>query len=65
MTFHPAGWVHGPHPGGAEASIGKAYHEEYAVMIDTFKALSLGPAAASVADPDYYTSWANHPALKG
>jgi homogentisate 1,2-dioxygenase len=62
ITFHPAGWVHGPHPGGAEASIGKPRHEEYAVMIDTFKPLSMGPAAASVADPDYYTSWAGHPA---
>ena len=62
MTFHPAGWVHGPHPGGAEASIGKPAHEEYAVMIDTFTPLSLGPSAASIADPDYYRSWADHPA---
>jgi homogentisate 1,2-dioxygenase len=62
ITFHPAGWVHGPHPGGAEASIGKPYHDEYAVMIDTFKPLSLGPAAASVADAEYYTSWATHQA---
>jgi homogentisate 1,2-dioxygenase len=63
ITFHPAGWVHGPHPGGTEASIGKPYHEEYAVMIDTFKPLSLGPAAAGIADPDYFLSWANHSSL--
>ena len=62
ITFHPAGWVHGPHPGGAEASIGKANHDEYAVMVDTFKPLSLGPAAALVADPEYHTSWATHQA---
>jgi homogentisate 1,2-dioxygenase len=62
ITFHPAGWVHGPHPGGAEASIGKAAHQEYAVMIDTFTPLSLGPAASSIEDPEYHTSWATHPA---
>jgi homogentisate 1,2-dioxygenase len=55
--------VHGPHPGGTEASIGKPYHEEYAVMIDAFKPLSLGPAAARCADPEYYLSWARHSAV--
>jgi homogentisate 1,2-dioxygenase len=62
MTFHPAGWVHGPHPGGAEGSIGKRRHEEYAVMVDTFNPLSLGPAAAQLADPEYHRSWASHSA---
>jgi homogentisate 1,2-dioxygenase len=56
-TFHPAGFVHGPHPGGAEASLTKASHEEYAVMIDTFRPLSLGADALSCADPGYHTSW--------
>jgi homogentisate 1,2-dioxygenase len=58
MTFHPAGFVHGPHPGGAEASLTKTHHEEYAVMVDTFRPLSLGVAAVACADTDYYTSWA-------
>jgi len=56
-TFHPAGFVHGPHPGGAEASLTKPTHEEYAVMIDTFRPLSLGADSASCADPEYHTSW--------
>ncbi len=64
MTFHPAVWVHSPHPGGAEASIGKPAHEEYAVMIDTFAPMSLGPAASSLGDPAYYRSWADHPARR-
>jgi len=64
MTFHPAGWTHGPHPGGAEASIGKPAHEEYAVMVDTFAPMSLGPAASSVADSSYYRSWADHAARR-
>ncbi len=33
-------------------------------MIDTFKPLSLGPAAAGCTDPDYSSSWANHPAAE-
>jgi homogentisate 1,2-dioxygenase len=57
MTFHPAGFVHGPHPGGAEASLAKSHHEEYAMMIDTFRPLSLGAVAAACTDADYHTSW--------
>lgn len=64
VTFHPAGWMHSPHPGGSEASIGKPNHEEYAVMIDTFRPLGLGPAAASCEDPSYFESWAKHPAAQ-
>ena len=36
FTLHPAGMPHGPHPGTAEASIGKEATEELAVMVDTF-----------------------------
>ncbi|MGE0880918.1 MAG: homogentisate 1,2-dioxygenase [Acidimicrobiia bacterium] len=61
ITFHPSGWTHSPHPGGSEASIGKPAHEEYAVMVDTFRPLSLGPAAAAVEDHTYLRSWAEHP----
>jgi homogentisate 1,2-dioxygenase len=57
MTFHPAGFVHGPAPGGVEASLAKSVHEEYAVMIDTFQPLSLGVAAEECAEPDYYLGW--------
>ena len=56
-TFHPAGFTHGPQPGGVEASIGKAAHDEYAVMVDTFRPLGLGAAAAECEDPAYHRSW--------
>jgi len=58
MTFHPSGFVHGPHPGAAEASLGRTRNEEHAVMIDTFRPLSLGAAAPACADEGYATSWA-------
>jgi homogentisate 1,2-dioxygenase len=57
MTFHPAGFVHGPQPGGVEASLKKAAHDEYAVMIDTFRPLGLGTAARACEDADYQRSW--------
>ena len=41
FTLHPAGIPHGPHPGTAEASIGKEATEELAVMVDTFHPLRL------------------------
>jgi homogentisate 1,2-dioxygenase len=58
MTFHPAGFAHGPAPGAAEGSIGTAGHEEYAVMLDTFAPLWLGPAAEHCAEAEYYLGWA-------
>ncbi|HEX5587500.1 MAG TPA: homogentisate 1,2-dioxygenase [Acidimicrobiia bacterium] len=57
MTFHPAGFAHGPAPGGIEASLQKSVHEEYAVMIDTFAPLSMGDAMEECAEPDYYLGW--------
>lgn len=57
MSLHPAGFIHGPQPGVVEASIGAAGTQEYAVMIDTFRALHLGEAAAVCEDPTYPWSW--------
>ena len=42
VTLHPGGHSHGPQPGAAEASIGKHYFDELAVMVDTFRPLELG-----------------------
>ena len=56
VTFHPAGFVHGPAPGAAEASMKSDHHEEYAVMVDTFRPLSLG-AARSRLRALYYLGW--------
>jgi homogentisate 1,2-dioxygenase len=57
FTLHPHGIPHGPHPGAAEASIGKAATEELAVMVDTFRPLKLTKWAQEFDDPSYPTSW--------
>ena len=57
MTWHPRGIPHGPAPGVAEASIGKERTDELAVMIDTFRPLTLTAAAERFDDPGYPTSW--------
>jgi homogentisate 1,2-dioxygenase len=57
FTVHPAGIPHGPHPGTAEASIGKEATEELAVMVDTFNPLRITREAAELDDPAYPYSW--------
>lgn len=57
FTLHPAGIPHGPHPGTAEASIGKEATEELAVMVDTFHPLKLTRQAAALEDARYPYSW--------
>jgi homogentisate 1,2-dioxygenase len=58
ISLHPAGFVHGPQPGSVEASIGKPATDEWAVMIDTFRPLELGPAAVATEDASYSWTWA-------
>ena len=53
FTLHPAGIPHGPHPGTAEASIGKEATEELAVMVDTFHPLKITRQAAALEDASY------------
>jgi homogentisate 1,2-dioxygenase len=57
FTLHPAGIPHGPHPGTAEASIGKEATEELAVMVDTFHPLRLTKQAKEMDDHRYPYSW--------
>jgi homogentisate 1,2-dioxygenase len=57
FTLHPAGIPHGPHPGTAEASIGKEATEELAVMVDTFHPLHVTQAAMDLDDGNYPYSW--------
>ena len=61
ISLHPAGVVHGPHPGAMERSIGKKETGELAVMVDTFKPLKLTQAALDICDPEYYKSWVEGP----
>ena len=58
ISYHPAGFVHGPQPGSIEASLDRDRTEETAVMIDTFAPLAVTDAARAVSDPDYPASWA-------
>ncbi|MDX2072299.1 MAG: homogentisate 1,2-dioxygenase [Haliscomenobacter sp.] len=57
ITLHPAGIPHGPAPGAYERSIGQTKTEELAVMIDTFRPLSITEAALKIDDGKYYQSW--------
>ncbi len=59
MTFHPAGFTHGPHPKALARAFVQPNQatDEYAVMIDTRDPLDSTPAAASVENSDYVNSW--------
>ncbi len=57
ISLHPSGIPHGPHPGAYERSIGQKETAELAVMIDTFKPLSLTEQAMALDDGTYYQSW--------
>jgi homogentisate 1,2-dioxygenase len=58
ISLHPAGVVHGPHPGAYEKSIGTVRTDELAVMLDTFKPLQATVQATNIEDPNYMQSWA-------
>ncbi|MDF3313173.1 homogentisate 1,2-dioxygenase [Rhodococcus sp. T2V] len=57
ITMHPAGFIHGSHPGALERSIGAQQTAEYALMLDTFRPLYLAEGADACADQDYAWSW--------
>ena len=57
FSHHPAGVIHGPHPGAYEESIGARATDELAVMLDTYAPLRATKAALSVEDPAYHASF--------
>jgi len=57
ISLHPQGIAHGPHPGTVEASLGKKFTDELAVMCDTFRPLFPTKAALGLDDPEYPESW--------
>lgn len=59
ITFHPAGFTHGPHPKAFQAGLEykKKFTDEVAVMIDTRHALEIGEASSSVENSEYVYSW--------
>jgi homogentisate 1,2-dioxygenase len=58
ISYHPAGFVHGPQPGSVEGSRDATFTEEVAVMVDTFAPLGLSGAARAISDPTYAWTWA-------
>ncbi len=59
VTFHPAGFTHGPHPKAFAAgqTDKKKRTDEVAVMIDTRHALESSEQAKQVENHDYVNSW--------
>ncbi|OBP14725.1 homogentisate 1,2-dioxygenase [Rheinheimera sp. SA_1] len=64
VTFHPAGFTHGPHPKAFQAGreYRKKFTDEVAVMLDTRDSLEVGSAAETTENPDYVNSWKIKPA---
>ena len=57
MSFHPAGFPHGPHPKAVKGIKGKTHTDEYAVMVDVRWPLKRDPVVESVELADYWKSW--------
>jgi homogentisate 1,2-dioxygenase len=57
MSFHPAGFPHGPHPKAIEKVKTKTKTDEYAVMLDTRWPLKRDDGLARVERTDYWKSW--------
>jgi len=58
ISLHPSGFTHGPQPGAVERALGAERFDELAVMVDTFRPLSLAPAGLACEDPGYAWTWA-------
>ncbi|HEY6005653.1 MAG TPA: homogentisate 1,2-dioxygenase [Anaeromyxobacter sp.] len=57
ISHHPAGVMHGPHPGAYEASIGARSTNELAVMLDCYQPLQRTAEAAEIEDAGYGESF--------
>jgi homogentisate 1,2-dioxygenase len=59
VTFHPAGFTHGPHPKAFQTGLKsqKTFTDEVAVMLDTRDALQISSAASNVENLNYVNSW--------
>ena len=59
VTLHPCGFAHGPHPKALARMLGggKAYLDEYAVMLDARDALDVAELPEDVEWPGYVESW--------
>ena len=61
LTFHPAGFTHGPHPKALNNMLKpkKAETDEYALMIDTRDGLTVADLPNNIEDDSYLFSWRN------
>jgi len=57
LSFHPAGFPHGPHPKAIENIKNKTEAQEYAVMVDSRWPLLRDPLLETVEVQDYWKSW--------
>ena len=59
VSFHPAGFTHGPHPKALKNMLvqSRVETDEYAVMIDTREALVVGDLPGGVENEAYVKSW--------
>ena len=59
VTYHPAGFTHGPHPKALERMLvqSKAATDEVAVMIDCRDPLEISAAGAQIEWAGYVDSW--------
>ena len=57
MSFHPAGFPHGPHPKAVKNIDDKKFTTEKAVMIDSKLPLKMFPDIEKIELKDYWKSW--------
>ncbi len=57
LSFHPAGFPHGPHPKAVKNVGTKTETNEYAVMIDSRRPLARDAVLDSVELASYWKSW--------
>jgi homogentisate 1,2-dioxygenase len=57
LSFHPAGFPHGPHPKAFKAVEEKKFADEYAVMLDARFPLQRDPFLDNIELKNYWQSW--------
>lgn len=57
LSFHPAGFPHGPHPKAVKSIKTKTHTSEYAVMLDSRFPLERDPILKDVEVESYWKSW--------
>lgn len=57
LSYHPAGFPHGPHPKAIDKVKAKTHTDEYAVMLDSRWPLERDPSLETVEVQNYWQSW--------